>query len=84
MLPLLAAVGTVPHTPNWGLGVAITMVTCNLIAFALGKQFIQIPDAEPASGTFLGLGLPALLGVTSLGHLLGAGAILGLANLGVL
>ena len=84
MLPLLAAIGTVPHTPSWGPGVAITMIVCNLIAFFLGKQFIWIPDAGPASGTFLGLGLPALLGVTSLGHLLGVGAILGLANLGVL
>ncbi len=84
MLPLLAAIGTVPHTTTWGPSVAITMIICNVIVFFLGKQFIQIPDAEPASGVFLGLGLPALLGVTSLGHLVGVGAILGLSNLGVL
>ncbi|MGB3295774.1 MAG: photosystem I reaction center subunit PsaK [Phormidesmis sp.] len=84
MLPLLAAIGTVPHTTSWGPGVAITMIICNVIAFFIGKQVIQIPDADPASGVFLGLGLPALLGVTSLGHLIGVGAILGLANLGVL
>ncbi|MGC1308620.1 MAG: photosystem I reaction center subunit PsaK [Phormidesmis sp.] len=75
---------TVPHTVTWGPSVAIVMIICNLLAFAIGKQVIQIPDAGPAPGTFLGLGLPALLGVTSLGHVIGAGAILGLANIGVL
>lgn len=81
MLPLLAAV---PTTVEWGPNVAAVMIACNVIAFLIGKQFIQIPDAEPAGGMFLGLGLPALLAVTSLGHAIGAGAILGLAATGVL
>ena len=81
---LIAALGTVPNTVEWSPMVAIVMVVCNLLAFAIGKQTIQIPDADPAGGTFLGLGLPALLAVTSLGHAIGAGAILGLANIGVL
>ncbi|MEL7331375.1 MAG: photosystem I reaction center subunit PsaK [Cyanobacteria bacterium J06560_2] len=84
MLPLLAALGTVPNTVEWGPNVAIVMIICNLIAFAIGKQVIQVPDAGPAPGMFLGLGLPALLAVTSLGHAIGVGAILGLANIGVL
>ncbi len=84
MLPLLANLGTVPHTPTWGPSVAIVMILCNALVFFIGKQVIQIPDAGPAPGVFLGLGLPALLAVTSLGHIVGAGAILGLANLGVL
>ena len=84
MLPLLAALGTVPNTVEWGPNVAIVMVICNLLAFAIGKQVIQIPDAGPAPGMFLGLGLPALLAVTSLGHAIGVGAILGLSNIGVL
>ncbi|EDX87778.1 photosystem I reaction center subunit PsaK [Synechococcus sp. PCC 7335] len=84
MLSLVAAAGVVPNTVTWGPNVAIVMIICNLIAFAIGKQVIQIPDAGPAPGTFLGLGLPALLGVTSLGHAIGVGAILGLANIGVL
>jgi photosystem I subunit X len=83
-MPLLAAFGNVPHTASWGPSVAIVMIICNAIAFGIGKQVIQIPDAEPASGVFLGLGLPALIAVTCLGHVIGAGAILGLANLGVL
>jgi photosystem I subunit X len=84
MLPLLAAAGFVPNTVEWGPSVAVVMIICNALAFLLGKQVIQIPDAGPAPGTFLGLGLPALIAVTSLGHILGAGAILGLSNIGVL
>lgn len=85
MLSLLLAVQpTVPHTPAWTPTTAIVMIICNLLAFAIGKQVIRIPDADPAGGVFLGLGLPALLAVTSLGHAIGVGAILGLANIGVL
>ncbi len=85
MLPLIAAAAAyVPHTAEWGPSVAIVMIACNVLAFFIGKQVIQVPDADPAGGVFLGLGLPALLAVTSLGHLIGAGAILGLSNLGVL
>lgn len=84
MLPLIAAAGYVPHTTEWGPSVAIVMIVCNVLAFFIGKQVIQIPDADPAGGTFLGLGLPALLAVTSLGHVIGVGAILGLSNIGVL
>lgn len=84
MLPVLAATGIVPNTVSWSPSVAIVMIICNALAFVIGKQVIQIPDAGPAPGVFLGLGLPALLAVTSLGHAIGAGAILGLANIGVL
>ncbi len=85
MFPTLLAVqSTVPHTAEWGPNVAVVMIICNILVFFIGKQVIRIPDAGPAGGVFLGLGLPALLAVTSLGHLVGVGAILGLANLGVL
>ncbi|MGG6240613.1 photosystem I reaction center subunit PsaK [Nodosilinea sp. AN01ver1] len=83
-LPLLA---TVPHTAAWSPKVAAVMIVCNLLAIAIGRFTIQIPDAKPSLPSpefFGGMGLPALLGTTSFGHLLGAGAILGLANLGVL
>ncbi|WP_017299092.1 photosystem I reaction center subunit PsaK [Nodosilinea nodulosa] len=83
-LPLLAAV---PTTLTWSPKVAVVMVLCNILAIAIGKFTIKIPDAKPALPSpefFGGMGLPALLGTTSFGHLLGAGAILGLANLGVL
>lgn len=84
MLLVLAAFGTVPHTTSWGPSVALVMILCNALAFFIGKQVIQVPDVGPAPGVFLGLGLPALIATTSLGHLIGVGAILGLSNLGVL
>lgn len=79
-LTLLAA--TVPHTPTWSPTIAIVMVICNLLAFAIGRLTIQKPNEGP--GDIAGLSFPALLGVASFGHVVGAGAILGLANLGVL
>jgi len=85
-LTLLAA-ATVPATVEWSPKVAIVMVICNVLAIAFGKLTIKMPSekpALPAPSFFGGMGLPALLGTTSFGHLLGAGAILGLARLGAL
>ena len=84
-LTILAA--ATPHTVEWSPKVAIVMIVCNIIAIAIGKFAIRYPNAEPSlpsSGFFGGMGLPALLGTTSFGHLLGAGVILGLANVGAL
>jgi photosystem I subunit 10 len=63
------------------------MIISNIIAIAIGKFSIQQPSkgpALPSPNLFGGFGLGALLGTTALGHVLGAGAILGLSNLGVL
>ena len=84
---LLAVASSVPSTVEWSPKVAIVMIICNIIAIAFGKYTIKNISAEPAlpSPTFFGgMGLPALLGTTSLGHLLGVGAILGLASVGAL
>ena len=85
-LTLLAA-ANVPNTVSWSPKVAFVMIICNIIAIAFGKFTMKNPSADPqlpSSSLFGGMGLPALLGTTSLGHLLGAGAILGLANAGAL
>ncbi|MFM7470889.1 MAG: photosystem I reaction center subunit PsaK [Nodosilinea sp. LVE1205-7] len=84
LLPVLAVV---PTTLTWSPKVAIVMILCNILAIAFGKFTIKYPSAPPAlpsPSLFGGFGLPALLGTTSFGHLLGAGVILGLANLGAL
>lgn len=63
------------------------MIICNIIAIAIGKFTIQhknVGPGLPASNLFGGMGLGALLGTTAFGHVLGAGAILGLTNIGVL
>lgn len=63
------------------------MIVCNIIAIAFAKFTVQQPSVGPAlpmSPFFGGMGFPALLATTSFGHILGAGAILGLASLGAL
>ncbi|MGB3614961.1 MAG: photosystem I reaction center subunit PsaK [Elainellaceae cyanobacterium] len=80
---------TAPHTPSWSFSVALIMITCNLFAIAVGYYAIQkrgsgpeLPVEMPA--IFTGFGIQELLATTSFGHILGAGAILGLANAGLL
>ncbi|MBE9078720.1 photosystem I reaction center subunit PsaK [Romeria aff. gracilis LEGE 07310] len=87
ILPLLAAMGNVPHTPEWSPKIAVVMIVCNIIAIAIGKFGIRqqnVGPSMPAPQFFGGMSLGAVLATTSFGHLIGAGAILGLANLGVL
>ncbi|HHP7229439.1 MAG TPA: photosystem I reaction center subunit PsaK [Xenococcaceae cyanobacterium] len=84
---LFAVSSYVPTTVAWSPKVAIVMIICNIIAIAFGKYTMKNISAEPALPSpsfFGGMGLPALLGTTSFGHLLGAGVILGLANVGAL
>jgi photosystem I subunit X len=83
-LPLLAVASRVS---DWSPTVGIIMILCNVLAIAIGKFTIQQPStgpAMPSSNMFGGFGLGAVLGTTSLGHVLGAGVILGLSNLGVI
>lgn len=82
-----ALLAAVPATSGWSIKVAIVMIVCNILAIAFGKATIKIQNAGPAmpSPTFFGgFGLPAVIGTTCFGHILGAGAILGLNYLGAL
>lgn len=87
MTYLILAAATAPNTVSWSPKVALVMIACNIAAIAFGKLTIKNQSAGPqlpSPALFGGMGLPALLGTTSLGHLLGAGVILGLANAGAL
>ena len=80
---------TAPSTPVWSFQTALIMITCNLFVIAIGRYAIQKPGAGPAlpftlPGLFEGFGLPELLATASLGHILGAGMILGLGSAGLL
>lgn len=78
---------TVPSTPEWSPTVAFVMIACNIVAIAFGKFTIKqqsVGPALPSPELFGGMGLGALLGTTSFGHILGVGVILGLAAAGVL
>jgi len=78
---------SVPATVEWNPKVAFVMIAANILAIAFAKSTVKYPSvgpATPAPSLFGGFGWPAVLGATAFGHILGAGAILGLANLGVL
>jgi photosystem I subunit 10 len=83
---LLAAV---PATPTWSFSVALIMITANLFALVVGRYGIKVKGVGPSlpvelPGLYSAFVLPELLGVTSFGHVLGAGLILGLAQAGLL
>jgi photosystem I subunit X len=83
---ILAAI---PHTEPWGLNTAIIMIVCNLIAVAIGRFAIANPGGGPdlpvgKPDLFRNFNLPELLATMSFGHILGAGAILGLTNAGAI
>ena len=65
------------------------MIFCNLFAIAIGRYAIQKPGQGPdlpvpKPELWSSFGLAELLATTSLGHIIGAGIILGLGNAGVL
>lgn len=83
-LPLLAMMA---DTSPWSPKVGVVMLIANVLAIVIGRLTIKYPNVGPqlpAPQLFGGLSLPALLATTSFGHILGAGAILGLSNMGVL
>lgn len=81
----LLAVAT--RASDWSPTVAIIMIVSNILAIAIAKQTISQPSvgpAMPSSNLFGGFSAPAVIGTLCFGHILGAGTILGLTNLGVL
>lgn len=82
-----ALLAVVPRTPEWSPTIGLIMIICNILAIAIGKMTIQHPNEGPSLPSpelFGGLSLGALLGTTAFGHVIGAGVILGLTNLGVI
>ncbi len=75
-----------PASITWSPKVALVMIVCNVIAIAIGKATIKHQNVGlqlPNSAMFGGMSHGAMLGTLSLGHILGIGAILGLASRGV-
>ena len=63
------------------------LATATVMAIAIGKATIKYPNeggALPNSSFFGGMGMGAMLGTTSLGHVIGIASIQGLAATGVL
>lgn len=86
MLTSTLLVTTFATTPlEWSPVVGLIMILCNIAAIAFGKSTIKYQSVGPEipGANFLGgFGVPALLATTAFGHVLGAGVILGLHNLG--
>ncbi|MFU8884372.1 MAG: photosystem I reaction center subunit PsaK [Cyanobacteriota bacterium] len=83
---LIQPLAMAPTTITWSPKVALVMIVCNVIAIAIGKATIKQPNVGlqlPNAALFGGFSHGAMLGTLSLGHLLGMGAILGLASRGV-
>ncbi|AFZ46082.1 photosystem I reaction center subunit PsaK [Cyanobacterium stanieri PCC 7202] len=79
----------VPQTVEWNFQVALVMISANLVAIFIGRFAIQkagvgpdLPISKP--DVWKNFGVPELLATVSLGHILGAGFILGLSNAGLL
>ena len=71
---------------QWSIQNSIIMIACNLVAVLIGRYGIQVRGLGPSipiSG-IAGFGLSELLATTSLGHIIGAGTILGLKSINLI
>lgn len=75
----------VPQTTEWSVKTCFLMVLSNIVCIVAGRYVIEVKGTGPSlplTGT--NFGLPELLATTSLGHIVGCGAILGLGYIGFL
>nr|YP_009294272.1 photosystem I subunit X [Palmaria palmata]AOM67712.1 photosystem I subunit X [Palmaria palmata] len=71
---------------SWSAQVAVIMIISNIFAVGVGRYAIQVRNIGPSIpiAGLEGFGLTELLATTSLGHVIGAGAILGLRSAGII
>nr|YP_009313461.1 Photosystem I reaction center subunit X [Galaxaura rugosa]SCW21715.1 Photosystem I reaction center subunit X [Galaxaura rugosa] len=71
---------------GWSTQIAIIMIISNILSIIIGRYAIQVRNlgsSIPIAG-LEDFGVTELLATTSLGHILGAGTILGLRSTGML
>nr|BCG67698.1 photosystem I reaction center subunit X [Haptophyceae sp. NIES-3900] len=74
------------QTVLWSPESSLIMITCNVLAVVFGRKTIQVKSSGgslPLGGAFLGLTLVELIATTCLGHIIGAGIILGFRGVGI-
>nr|YP_009315709.1 Photosystem I reaction center subunit X [Trichogloeopsis pedicellata]SCW24367.1 Photosystem I reaction center subunit X [Trichogloeopsis pedicellata] len=73
-------------TVNWSAQIAFIMITSNIFAIGIGRYAIQVRNLGPSMSIagLQGFGLTELLATTSLGHIIGAGIILGLRSTSII
>lgn len=71
---------------SWSLQISVIMITCNLVSIGIGRYTIKVRSTGPSIPILSaeGFGLPELIATTSLGHLIGAGTIIGLRSIGII
>lgn len=76
----------IPATVGWGSSAALIMIVCNLLAIAVVRFRLPIPaqGGSSSSSNPTNLGVIQVVTGASIGHIIGVGVILGLANLGIL
>nr|QCI07709.1 photosystem I reaction center subunit X [Nitophyllum punctatum] len=76
----------IAEKPIWSVQIALIMIISNLLCISIGRYSIKVRSLSPSISILgiEGLGLPELLATTSLGHIVGAGTILGLKSSGIL
>ena len=82
---LLAAAAPVSY--HWSPRVAVVMIACHVLAFAIAKANIAKPNvglAMPNAQYYGGMSHASVVAACCLGHVLGIGSIVGLAARGVL
>lgn len=74
------------NSNTWSTQVATIMILSNIISIGLGRYAIQVRNTALSIpiANLNGFGITELLATTSLGHIIGAGIILGLHNIGIL
>lgn len=75
-----------PTGTAWSTQNSIIMISCNLITVLIGRYAIQVRGLGPSIPLYgiSGFGLSELLATTSLGHIIGAGVILGLKSISLI
>lgn len=76
--------GATPHTSVWSYKIAAIMIVSNLLVMAIGRYAIKIRGLGPSIPLIQNFGLPELLATTSLGHVVGAGIIIGATSTGLI
>lgn len=76
----------VQNATHWSAQISIIMIICNLVAIAIGRYAIQIRGLGPSIPIYglTGFGLTELIATTCLGHVIGAGTILGLRSINLI
>ena len=87
IMTLLAASAAAPVTFHWSPRVAVVMIICNVLACAIARANIAMPNegfSMPNARYYGGMSHASVVAALCLGHVLGIGSILGLASRGVL